>query len=249
MGDDPKESFAALFNETGPVRTKRVRVGERLEVTISVIGKESVFGDIGVKQEGVFARADLLDASGEVRVKVGSVVSAVVTQVEDEVVQLSPVFLRNQNAPGEVDMGGEVFSIPKSSGGPLLVEGAHVRGKVTGVERYGLFVQIDGTYGRGGRGLVPVSETSTPRGTDLKKLFPIGHEIEAKILAVDEDGKIRLSIKALEADAERKDFESFARDGGPADDASAKGDKKAKAKEPRGFGTLGDLLAKSKKKA
>ena len=58
------------------------------------------------------------------------------------------------------------------------------------VERYGVFMQINGTQGRHGRGLVPVAETGTPRGADLRKAFPVGMEVEAKILAMLEDPEI-----------------------------------------------------------
>ena len=61
-------------------------------------------------------------------------------------------------------------------------------------------------------------------------------ELEAKILNVDEEGKIRLSITALKMDEERGAFEEFAKQDAP---------KKEGAKpSPRSFGTFGDLLAK-----
>ena len=91
----------------------------------------------------------------------------------------------------------------------MLVEGARIKGKVTGVERYGIFVQVAGTQGRSGRGLVPTPETGTPRGADSKKHFSVGQDVEAKILNIDADGKIRLSIAALGADEERGLFEAF----------------------------------------
>jgi small subunit ribosomal protein S1 len=130
-----------------------------------------------------------------------------------------------------------------------VVQGARVKGKVTGVERYGVFVQIAGTHGRNGRGLVPSMETATPRGADLKKHFSVGQEVEAKILAVDETGKIRLSISALGADDERAMFEAFKSTGttgaAPAAGQQAPGGGARKEKPaPRGFGTLGDMLGK-----
>ena len=130
------------------------------------------------------------------------------------------------------------------------MEGARIKGKVTGVERYGVFVQIVGTQGRGGRGLVPTQETATPRGADLKKHFSVGQDVEAKILNIDETGKIRLSISALGADDERGVFEAFkssqgaptpGAEGQPAAGAAAARKEKP---APRGFGTLGDLLPK-----
>jgi small subunit ribosomal protein S1 len=161
------------------------------------------------------------------------------------------VFVRSPQREGEafVDDGGSEVRIPVARSGPMLVEGARVRGTVTGVERYGVFVQIEGAQGRGGRGLVPTAETGTPRGADLRKLFPVGSPIETKIVAIGEDGKIRLSVRALADDDERKNFEAYARgDAAPTeggDAAASKAPQEKKAKQPpapRNFGTLGDLL-------
>lgn len=224
------------------------------------IGKNAVFADIGDahsggKVDGIFERPDLTNRNGELIVEVGSTVSATVTGYDDVAgqVRLQPVFVRTPQREGTAftDDGGAEIRIPVSRSGPMLVEGARVRGTVTGVERYGVFVQIEGAQGRGGRGLVPSMETGTARGADLKKLFPVGSPIETKILAIGEDGKIRLSIRALADDDERKNYEAYASgdakpEGAPADGAAAaKGpaDKKAKAAPaPRNFGTLGDLL-------
>jgi small subunit ribosomal protein S1 len=263
-GSDPKESFASLFESSAEAQRRRARVhrGDRLDVKVVAISGSSVFVDLGGKEEGYFDRGDLADKDGTLRVQIGSSISAVVAETDGERVKLTPVFVRAQSE-SVIAAGGEEVRIPVGRGGPLLVEGAHVKGTVTGVERYGLFVQIEGTQGRHGRGLVPTAETGTPRGADLRKLFPVGHAVEAKILAIAEDGKIRLSIKALGEDAERGEFEAYAR-GRDASDGEAEAakpgerrsaEKKAAPKkpEPRNFGTLGDLLkgggaAPSKKK-
>lgn len=110
-----------------------------------------------------------------------------------------------------------------------LTQGAIVTGKVSGVERFGVFVQIDGA----GRGLIPAHEVEK-RGGDLTKQFPIGSEVRAKVVAVDPAGKIRLSIAGAKADEERASFEDYrARSGAP---ASGK------------LGSLGEKLAQALKK-
>ncbi len=213
--------------------------------------------------ESFFERVELSDAEGNLTVAVGSEIAAVVAGVDKGTgqVRLSPVFVRAPSEgaggqQGDRERTGAGAVQPK--GGPLLVEGARVRGKVTGIERYGVFVQIDGTSGRSGRGLVPTPETGTPRGADLKKIFVVGQDIDTKILNIDETGKIRLSITALKADEERSAYEAFVAGTGvgagvvgegeaaaPAE-SGAKGARKGprgpKKQEPRNFGTLGDLL-------
>ncbi|MEJ7732981.1 MAG: S1 RNA-binding domain-containing protein [Polyangiaceae bacterium] len=212
-GDDREgESFAALFERSGgnQVLQHRFRRGERVEVTVVAISRDAVFADLGGKQEGYFDRVELAGPDGKLRVEVGARISAVVADVDDNraEVRLSPVFVRQASdtpdARVDEDLG---VAIPVARSGPLLVEGARISGKVTGIERYGIFVQIDGTSGRGGRGLVPTPESGTPRGSDLKKHFAVGQDVAAKILNIAEDGKIRLSISALAADEEHGDFE------------------------------------------
>lgn len=220
--NEPKESFAAMF-ESAPARIHRrtFRRGERLEATVVSIGRDAVFVDLGAKLEGFFELPDVLDERGEVIVKVGASISAIVASYDNETGQVRLV-------PAKVE--GATLVATKGEA-PLLVEGSKVHGKIVQIERYGLFVQIDGTQGRAGRGLVPVSETATPRGSDLKKTFTVGQEVDVKILTIEEGGKIRMSIGALSMDAERKDFNEFSKkDGG--------GAPKAKAS----FGTLGDLF-------
>ncbi|MGK4005362.1 S1 RNA-binding domain-containing protein [Sorangium sp. So ce1036] len=240
-----KESFASLFEQSegaGNKRRRQYHTGETVEVTVVAIAREAVFADLGGKQEGMFERVALSDGEGKLRVAVGSRVSAVVSGVDAGTgqVRLTPVVVR---AGDDGDASPLSVSATAAGGAPLLVEGARVKGKVTGIERYGVFVQIAGTSGRSGRGLVPTAETAAPRAADLKKHFTVGQEVEAKILSVDETGKIRLSIAALRADEERGQFESYAKA-----ERSGGNDKKGAAPAPRNFGTLGDLLAKKVKR-
>jgi small subunit ribosomal protein S1 len=248
MSSSRGESFASLFEQSAgaQARQRRYHTGESLEVTIVAVAREAVFADLGGKQEGVFERSDLSDDEGRVRVEVGSRVSAVVDGIDGATgqVRLRPVVIRSTE-------GEDVGVAPAAAAANVLVEGARIKGKVTGIERYGVFVQIAGTQGRSGRGLVPTPETGTPRGADLKKHFAVGQDVEAKILSVDAEGKIRLSIAALGADDERGLYEAYKAKGAEpqgggtaADGAAGRKDKGKEKPAPRGFGTLADLLPK-----
>jgi small subunit ribosomal protein S1 len=107
--------------------------------------------------------------------------------------------------------------------------GAVVRGVVEHIETYGVFVQLEGTKGRGGRGLVPSQELGVARGTDLRKAFPEGTPVVAKVLETGE-GRLRLSIKGAKDDEERAQFEEA----------------RGKASAPASLGTFADLLKKRK---
>lgn len=211
-------------NNTPRVST---RIGAKVEVVVAQIGKDAVFVGLDNKRAGFIERAELTSKEGELTVEVGSRITARVVEVDGKAgaVRLSPLVIR----PAHDETAAAAPAVAEV----VLAEGLRVKGQVTRVERYGVFVQITGTKGRQGRGLVPSSDTGTPRGADLNKVFPIGMELEAKIIKVEEDGKIRLSISALKVDEERSEYEAF-----------HKGPKPAKNEgppQPR-LGTFGALL-------
>ena len=60
---------------------------------------------------------------------------------------------------------------------------------------------------------------------DMKKKFPRGTEIQVEIVAIDENGRIRLSQKAMADREDQQDYEKFLK----------KGDR-------TGLGTLGEIF-------
>jgi small subunit ribosomal protein S1 len=85
-----------------------------------------------------------------------------------------------------------------------------VKAKVVTVESGGLVVRILGVTGRNARGYVTAAGTGTPRGTELRKAFNVGQEIEAKVIEMDpRRGEVKLSIKALSEDQERNAYQQY----------------------------------------
>ncbi len=77
-----------------------------------------------------------------------------------------------------------------------LSEGAMLKGTVTAVRDFGAFVDIDGI-----QGLVPYSELSWERGTDINQLLKPGQEVNVKIIKLDpERDRITLSLRAAQPD-------------------------------------------------
>ena len=70
--------------------------------------------------------------------------------------------------------------------------GAIVEGKVTGITKFGAFVEIE----KGVNGLVHISEISDSYVTDVADFLEKGDEVKAKVLSAD-NGKISLSLKAV----------------------------------------------------
>jgi small subunit ribosomal protein S1 len=236
------ESFASLFDasrrDTGR-RGPPVVVGEKREVTIIKVGRDAVFVSLDGKHEGFIERAAFGDGAADLR-EGTRVLARVVDdgRGRDGAPKLVPLVVRG--AEGEAEATAVA---PTEASGPVVAEGLRVKGAVTRVERYGVFVQIAGTQGRSGRGLVPVSELGAPRGADLNKLFPPGTQLEAKVVRIDEDGKVRLSVIALRDDEEQAAFREHKKS---AD--GARGERAGAKPAPRSFGTLGDLLAQHRRK-
>ncbi|MBQ5545633.1 MAG: S1 RNA-binding domain-containing protein [Clostridia bacterium] len=69
--------------------------------------------------------------------------------------------------------------------------GQIVEGKVTGIMNYGAFVNL----GNGASGMVHISEIAPTFVNEIKDHLTVGQEVKVKIIAIDERGKIGLSIK------------------------------------------------------
>ncbi|MFW5739518.1 MAG: S1 RNA-binding domain-containing protein [Myxococcota bacterium] len=230
------DSFASLFEKAdAPKRQRRLSVGDEIDGVVIKIGTDAVFVDLDGKREAFIDRESLQDAAGEpIRAEVGDAVRATIVEMGGRAggIRLEPVAIRR---PGQDEDSAEE-QVELVGSGPKLATGAHVMGQVVRIEPYGVFVQIEGTTGREGRGLLPAVETGFPRGTDLRKKLPVGTQLEVKILSIEDDGKMRLSIRALQADEERASFEKY----------TGKGESKSKeGRGNAGFGTLADAFARS----
>ncbi|NLY42889.1 MAG: S1 RNA-binding domain-containing protein [Clostridiaceae bacterium] len=74
----------------------------------------------------------------------------------------------------------------------MLVEvGKVVEGKVTGITGFGAFIQLPD----GKTGLVHISEVAVEYVKDIKDHLKENQVVKVKVLSVDDDGKISLSIK------------------------------------------------------
>lgn len=84
-----------------------------------------------------------------------------------------------------------------------LEVGAVVEGKITGIVPFGAFVDI----GEGKSGLVHISEISDVFVKEVSKHVEVGQTVKVKVIKINNDGKIELSIKqAMEKKAPEKKF-------------------------------------------
>lgn len=112
------------------------------------------------------------------------------------------------------------------AGEPLeIAPGTRLMGKVQRHESYGVFVFLKA----GSTGLIPSQETGVEKEGDLKKIFPIGSDVEVIVLEVDESGRrIRLSRKAILEAKEKSEVREYA--------------ERQDQAQSEGFGSLADTL-------
>lgn len=81
-----------------------------------------------------------------------------------------------------------------------LEPGKIVEGKVTGITQFGAFISFDG----GKTGLIHISEIALEYVKDIKNHVKEGDIVKAKILSIDNAGKISLSVKQALLDEKKQ---------------------------------------------
>ncbi|SFQ20369.1 S1 domain-containing RNA-binding protein [Salibacterium halotolerans] len=72
-----------------------------------------------------------------------------------------------------------------------IEQGSKVQGKVTGITNFGAFVELPG----GKTGLVHISEVADKYVENINDYVSVGDEVTVKVMKVEDDGKISLSIR------------------------------------------------------
>src|SRR5512132_294597 len=98
---------------------------------------------------------------------------------------------------GPADLGGVRERPGPAEGDGDIAEievGATITGTVARIENYGAFLQLED----GRMSLVHISEIDRNYVKDVREHLREGDSVEAKVVAIKDDGKIDLSIKALQ---------------------------------------------------
>lgn len=74
--------------------------------------------------------------------------------------------------------------------------GEIIEGKITGITKFGVFVEL----GEGVTGMVHISEVARTYVNEIRDFVKEGDTVKVKVLSVNEEGKISLSIKRAQAD-------------------------------------------------
>ncbi|MBU5615361.1 30S ribosomal protein S1 [Geomonas azotofigens] len=174
-----EESFADLF-ERSQKDAGRLEPGAKVEATVLQIAKDWVFLDTGRKGEGVLDIKELLDADGNVSVKVGDKVTAWF------------VSSRNNEMRFTTKLGaGSSHSAGNAQLEEAYAAGIPVEGVVEKEVKGGFEVKVAGS-----RAFCPFSQIALRRVEDTAAL--LGKQMSFKIMEYSEKGRnIVLSHRAL----------------------------------------------------
>lgn len=75
-------------------------------------------------------------------------------------------------------------------------------GKVTGITKFGAFVEIENRIS----GMVHISEVSSSYVNDINDVLKVGDQVKVKVIKETDDGKISMSIKQTEVRPKAKGF-------------------------------------------
>ncbi len=163
--EDKSQDFAALFEKSISQSEKTLKVGDALKGEILSIGKSESFVSTGTPRDAVLLNADLLDAEGKLKYKVGEIIDVIVLRVNADEIRVTRK--GSKSAPVDFDNLEDAFDME------LPVEG-----KVTEVINGGYRVNIQGQSA-----FCPISQLGVPFGQDASGY--IGKKLEFLITQLD----------------------------------------------------------------
>jgi small subunit ribosomal protein S1 len=211
IGDEVESVVLALDSENRRISLglKQVEpnpwdvIGEKFPIGTIIEGQVKNITDFGIfvgVDEGIDGLVHISDLSWTKRIKhpseaykKGDLVKAVVLNIDRENERFSLGLKQLASDPWE--------TVPTR-----YAPGTIVRGKVTSVTDFGIFLELE----EGIEGLVHVSELSKEKIDAPKEFATVGDDLEAAVLQVDTvDRKIALSIKNIDEQKEKAEVNEF----------------------------------------
>ena len=160
--------FARQFEAgLGNLRTT-IRTGEKVKGKVTMIGKSTVFVNLGTRADGLIDKKDLLDANGQLTVKEGDTIEAFCMAWTDDGIKLA------------VKMSSDMAD---SSIADAFNAGMPIEGKVTGERKGGFTVQIANA-----EAFCPFSQMDA-RGVKKEPAAYIGEKFSFQITEYGEEGR------------------------------------------------------------
>lgn len=179
--DNASEDLMQMISKFSPAKVSEITSGSKVHGTVTRIGTEYIYFDIGGKSEAIMSVRECRDNNSNITVQIGDTLSGyVLSDSENEFVVSKK--LTNYNAAFEEILQAQKNKIP-------------VQGKVTGVSKDGLSVKIMGK-----RSFCPISQIDVKFVEDVNVF--LGKTLDFVISRVSEGGRnIVLSrIPLLEQD-------------------------------------------------
>ncbi|MBN2196337.1 MAG: S1 RNA-binding domain-containing protein [Polyangiaceae bacterium] len=183
--DDFAFLMESVASDSSKRAARRLRRGEVTEGTIVQITSDSVFVDVGGTSEARIDRAEVLDRSGELTVKVGDRVRATVTDGRPGQLTLALAIGRD----GAVDVGALEAA---------RAAGATVEGVVTQAIKGGLEIGIGEL-----RAFCPASQVDVGYVADLGTF--VGQTVQVRVVEVRDGGRSVVVSRRAEVEARRQD--------------------------------------------
>jgi small subunit ribosomal protein S1 len=176
---------------------EKYQKGSRISGVIRNITDFGVF--VGI-EEGIDGLVHISDISWTQKIKhpgelykKGDVVEAVVLNIDEDSNKFSLGIKQLENDPWD--------AIPER-----YKVGDHVKGKVTNVTDFGIFLEIE----EGIEGLIHISEISDEKVDNIRACAQVDDTLEAEIIHIDpRDRKIGLSIRALKKSQDKAAMDAF----------------------------------------
>ena len=183
------------------------KVDAVLDVEVRNITEFGLFVAVSEELEGLVHISDLSWDNGEEAIKSyskGDKLKVKILEIDVEKERIGLGVKQLSEAPAEKAMDG-------------LAKGTIVTGTVTEITENGIEVQIS----EGVTGFIKRNDLSKDRSEQRPDRFAKGEKVDAKIVSVEKNSrKLNLSIKAMEAEEERKAMEEF----GSSDSGASLGD-------------------------
>ncbi|MBN1656436.1 MAG: S1 RNA-binding domain-containing protein [Deltaproteobacteria bacterium] len=197
---------------------EQLQVGHEREGVVQSIQKYGAFVDIGGVQ-GLLHISELVHGRVE---RVEDVVKV------GETIKVRILEINKTESGAKISLSMKALQQMEEKVPEAIGTDEVLRGKVTRLTSFGLFVVTDK-----GEGLVPLQELPSAPGSDHRRAYPVGKEVEVVLLEKDpSSGKLRFSVSGVLEAAERKSFREYEVQKNRANESSD------------GLGSFGELLQK-----
>jgi len=197
---------------------QQLEAGQDREGVVQSIQKYGAFIDLGGVQ-GLLHISELVHGRVE---RVEDVVHV------GERIRVQILKIEKTEKGSKISLSMKALQQPQESNVAIVGENEVLKGKVSRLLPFGLFVET-----AKGEGLVPVSELPLAPGSDHRRTYPVGKEVEVVLLEQDpSSGRMRFSISGVFEAAERQNFQEY------------EVQKKVHTEGERIVGSFGELLQK-----